>query len=160
MTNTNRLGPSLLGIALGLTLTVSASAEEKTITLKDAPAAVQKTIADQLKGGRLKTLSVEAEDGKTEYEAELTGGGGGKDRTIVMDPGGKVLESEVVVELSSLPEAVRTRLRKEAGRGTIATVEKVTTAGVVSYEAMVKEAGEKDREVAVGASGQPLPAKK
>src|SRR5262245_677006 len=87
-----------LGTGLSLALALTATAGEKTIALKDAPAAVQKAINEQLKGGKLKTLSVETEDGKTEYEAEVTTDG--RESTIVLDPTGKVIESEEVVELS------------------------------------------------------------
>lgn len=139
-------------------LALYAAAAEKTVALKDAPAAVQKAIADQLKGGRLKSLSVEVEDGKTEYEAAIAADG--REKTVVMDPSGKVLESEAVVELKALPEAVRTGLTREAGKGSIAKVEEVTSAGVTSYEAVVKEAGKKDREVVVDADGRPVAPKK
>ena len=136
--------------ALGLAFPVIAA--EKTVALKDAPAAVQKTIAEQLKGGKLKSLSVETEDGKTEYEAEVTVDG--HDKTVAMDASGKVLETEMVVELKALPEAVRAGLSREAGKGSISKVEEVTKAGVTSYEALVKEAGKKDREVVVTADGK------
>jgi len=143
---------SVLGLALPLI------AAEKTVALKDAPAAVQKAIAEQLKGGKLKSLSVETEDGKTEYEAEVTVDG--RDKTVAMDASGKVLETEAVVELKTLPEAVRTGLAREAGKGSIAKVEEVTKAGVASYEALVKEAGKKDREVVVTADGKLVAPKK
>jgi uncharacterized membrane protein YkoI len=149
---------TLLATALCLTLALDATAREKTIALKDAPAAIQKAINDQLKGGKLKTLSVETEDGKTEYEAEMMVDG--QDRTLVMDVSGRVLETEVVVELANLPDAVKTGLAHEAGRGTIARVEASTKAGVTYYEALVKEAGRKDREVAVGPDGKPVHDKK
>jgi uncharacterized membrane protein YkoI len=147
----------ILVSGLGLGLTLAAVAAEKTIALKDAPPAVQKTVADQLQGGKLKGLSVETEDGKTEYEAELTIEG--REKTLVMDPAGKVLETEAVVELKGLPDAVRAGLAREAGKGSITKVEEVTKAGVTSYEAQVKEAGKKDREVAVGIDGKLVPGK-
>ena len=143
---------SVLGLALPLI------AAEKTVALKDAPAAVQKAIADQLKGGKLKSLSVETEDAKTEYEAEVTVDG--RDKTVAMDASGKVLETEMVVELKALPEPVRAGLLREAGKGSIEKVEEVTSAGVTSYEAKVKEAGKKDREVVVGTDGKLIVPKK
>ena len=158
MKNSNRALTSLLSLALCLTLSLSARAEEKTIALKAAPAAVQKALAEQLKGGAIKSLSVETEDGKTEYEAVITGGG--KDRTVAVDAAGKLLESETEVEFGTLPEPVKAALTKEAGKGKITKVEELTEDGVVSYEGLVKEAGKKDREVVVGADGKVVPAKK
>ncbi len=144
------------GLSLGLVFPLIAA--EKTVALKDAPAAVRKTIADQLKGGKLKSLSVETEGGKTEYEAELTVDG--REKTIAMDPSGKVLETEAVVELKNLPEAVRAGLLREAGKGSIEKVEEVTSAGATSYEALVKEAGKKNREVVVTPDGKLVVPKK
>jgi uncharacterized membrane protein YkoI len=141
-----------LASGLGLALAFPVMAAEKPLALKDAPAAVQKTVADQLKGGKLKSLSVETEGGKTEYEAEVTVDG--RDKTVAMDASGKVLETEMVVDLKALPEAVRAGLTREAGKGSIAKVEEVTKAGVTSYEAKITEAGKKDREVVVTADGK------
>ena len=158
MKSPNRLEASLLGIGLCLTLALSAMAEEKAIALKDAPAPVQKAIAEQLKGGKLKALSVETEDGKTEYEAELTVDG--REKTVVVDPSGKVLETETVVEFSKLPEAVRAGLTREAGKGSIGKVEETSSAAGTSYEALVKQAGKKDREIVVGSDGKLIAPKK
>jgi len=154
----NRIFTPFLSLGLFLTLALSARAEEKTIALKAAPAAVQKALTEQAKGGTIKSVSVETEDGKTEYEARITGGG--KDRTVAVDAAGKLLESETEVEFGTLPEPVKAALTKEAGKGKITRVEEVTAGSVVSYEGLVKEAGKKDREVVVGADGKLVPAKK
>ena len=132
-------------------------AEGKKVLLKNAPIGVQKTIADQIKGAALQGLVVETEDGKTEYEARLLFEGHVK--TLTMDDKGKLLESEIVVAFSTLPEAVRNAITKEAGKGKIQSVEEVTRDGVVTYEAAVKESG-KQREVVVGVDGKLVPAKK
>jgi uncharacterized membrane protein YkoI len=158
MKNLNRTLTLALSLALCLSLPLSAKAEGKTIALKAAPAAVQKALTEQAKGGTIKSVSVETEDGKTEYEAVITGGG--KDRTVAVDAAGKLLESETEVEFSTLPAPVKAALTKEAGKGKVTKVEEVTEGGVVSYEGLVKEAGKKDREVVVGADGKVVPAKK
>jgi uncharacterized membrane protein YkoI len=144
------------GLCLGLASFPFAS--EKSVALKDAPVAVQKAIADRLKGGKLKDLSVEVENGRTEYEAELIVDG--REVTLSLEPSGRLLETEAVVDLKTLPEAVRSGLAREAGRGSIAKVEEVTRAGVASYEARVKVAGNKDREVVVGTDGKLIAAGK
>ena len=131
----------------------------KPVLLKNTPGAVQKTIAGQLKGGgALTKLSVAVAGGQTTYEAELTVGGAKRDLTI--DPLGKVLEAEMPVELSAVPEAARAGLTREAGEGAIAKVDEVIHAGVSSYKASIKEAGKKDRNVVVSADGTLVAAKK
>ena len=145
-------------LGLSLTMVGFTAAGEKTIALKDTPGAVQKTVNEQLRGGKLRGLSVEVDKGETRYEAEMTVDG--KNRDVVIDSAGTVLEAEVVVELSALPEAVRAGLLREAGKGSVATVEELTRDGVVSYEALIKETGKKNREVVVGTDGKLVGAKK
>ncbi|MBK5257463.1 MAG: hypothetical protein JJE39_15670 [Vicinamibacteria bacterium] len=130
----------------------------KAVLLKNAPGAVQKTIAEQLKGGALRKLSVTVAGGQTTYEAELTVGGAKRNLTI--DPSGKVLEAELPLELSAVPEAARAGLTREAGAAAIAKVEEVIHAGVSSYKASIKEAGKKDRTVVVSADGTLVAEKK
>ncbi|MBX7185849.1 MAG: hypothetical protein K1Y01_11960 [Vicinamibacteria bacterium] len=142
----------ILVSGFGLGLAFPATGAERTIALKAAPVAVQKAIADRLKGGRLKSLSVETEGGEAEYEAEVMVDG--HDRTLVIDASGRVLETETVMELGALPEAVRVGLAREAGKASITKVEEVVNAGVTSYEATLKETGKKDREVVVDGDGK------
>ena len=148
----------ILTIALGFGLVMSVAAAGKTVLLKNAPGAVQKTIAGQLKGGVLHKLSVEVANGKTTYEAELMNGA--TKRNLTIDASGKVLEGETAVELSAVPEAVRAGLTREAGPGSIAKVEEVIHGGQASYQALVKETGKKDREVVVAADGTLVATKK
>ena len=162
MPTTNRASSKstlVLTLALGFGLVMSAAAAGKTVLLKNAPGAVQKTIAEQLKGGgALHKLSVEVVNGKATYEAELMNGATRRDLSI--DASGKVLEAETLVELSAVPEAARAGLTREAGTGSIAKVEEVIHGGVASYEALVKETGKKDREVMVAADGTLVAPKK
>ena len=109
-----------------------------------APAAVEKTVAEQSKGATVKGFSKEVEDGKTIYEVELTVNGHGKD--IAMDAQGNVVEVEEEIDMASLPPAVKDGLTKAAGKGTISKVETLTKKGkLVAYEAVVK-AGSKQSE--------------
>jgi len=132
--------------------------EDKKIALKNAPVAVQKTIADQLKGGTLRELVLEVENGKSTYEADLAIDG--HVRTLAIDAKGTLLETESAVELNAIPAAAREGLLREAAKGSISEVEEVTKDGAVFYEAMVKEKGGKAREVVVDASGKAVPVKK
>jgi len=46
----------------------AALAAGKKLTLKDLPAAAQKTVQDQLKGGEIKSIAKETENGVEQYE--------------------------------------------------------------------------------------------
>jgi len=121
--------------------------------MKDLPAAVQKTVAEQTRAGRLGGLSKEIENGKTYYEAETTVNG--KSRDILIDPGGTIVEVEESVTLESLPIAARAGLERVAGSGRILRIESVTRESVVTYEAVIERHGKKS-EVSVNADGSLL----
>jgi len=131
---------------------VRAEDGEKSVKMKDLPAAVRKTVLEQSKGGKIGGLAVEVENGKTSYEAELKFKGHGKD--IIIDETGAVIEVEERVEFSTLPAAVKEQFKKNAGKGRIRNVETLTRTGEpVVYEALVTTAGKKS-EIQVAADGK------
>ena len=143
-----------LSFILGLVLAVSLSAQEKRTRKSDLPPAVQKAAEEQGKEATIRGYSTEMENGKTEYEVELTVNGHFKD--VTMDPEGNVIEVEEEVALDSLPAAVREGLQQEAGKRTISKVESITKHGtLVAYEAQVRK-GAKHSEIQVGPDGKHL----
>jgi hypothetical protein len=135
-------------------ITLPALAQERKLTKDQLPAAVQKTVDEQSKGATVRGFSMEKENGKTSYEAELTVNG--KTRDISMDSTGAITEVEDQVDLSSLPDEVQAGLKKKAGTGKILKVESLTKKDkLVAYEAVVETAGKK-HEVQVGPDGKPL----
>ena len=94
------------------TLSWSARAAETKIVKKDIPAPVQKAVDEQTQGASIRGFTKEVENGKTEYEAELTVNGHGKD--ISFDSEGKVVAVEEEVTLQSLPAPARAAIQKAA----------------------------------------------
>lgn len=128
--------------------------QEKHIKKSDLPPAVQKTAAQQSQGATVRGYTQETENGKVEYEVEITVNGHSKDVSI--DPDGNVLEVEEAMTFGDLPAAVRAALEKKAGAGKITRVESITKQGkLVAYEAHIL-AGAKKSEVQVGPGGEPL----
>jgi uncharacterized membrane protein YkoI len=126
-------------------------ASEVAIKMKDLPAAVRKTVEEQSKGATLRGLSKEVEAGKTRYEAELKVDGRNKD--VLIDPAGAVVEIEEEATLDSLPEPVRAAIEKQAGKRKIMGVESVTKNNkIVAYEAKVQDTG-KASEIKVAPDG-------
>jgi len=141
-------------LALALLFALAASAQEKKLKKSDLPAAVQKSADEQSKGATIKGYSSETEDGKLQYEVQLTVNGHSKDVSI--SPEGAVLEVEEEVAIDSLPAEVREGLKQKAGAGKIAKVESLTKQGkLVAYEAQVRTNGKKS-EVQVGPKGETL----
>ena len=129
---------------LAMCCAVSAFGQEKKVKKSDLPAAVQKTADEQSKGATVRGYSQDTEDGKVEYEVQLTVNGHSKD--ITMDPQGNVMEIEEEVEIKALPAEVRAGLEKQAGKATVGKVESLTKHGsLVAYEAQVRD-GKKHKE--------------
>ena len=135
-----------------LVLTVSLAAE-KSIKMKDLPAAVQKTIQEQTKGAEVKGISKETEKGKTLYEVETVVNG--KTRDMMVDASGKVTVIEQEVTLDSIPAAAKAAIEKQAAGGKITKVETLTQGDAVTYEAAVTK-GSKKSEITVKADGTPV----
>jgi hypothetical protein len=118
------------------------------------PAAVQRTVDEQSRGATIRGYGSETEDGKLQYEVEMTVNGHSRD--VLIAPDGTLLEIEEQVTIDSLPAAVREGLKQQAGAGSITNVESITKHGtLVAYEAHVRT-GTKRSEVQVGPDGKPL----
>ena len=141
-------------LVFGLLFSV-ASAQEKKLTRKQLPAAVEKTVAkEESEGATVKGFATEVEKGQRLYEAELTVNGHNKD--ISMNRQGVIVEVEEEVSMDSLPATVQDGLRKAAGSGTIGMIESLTKNGkLVAYEGHVKT-GTKRSEIQVGPQGEKL----
>src|SRR5258706_5756793 len=141
-------------LALGLLFAV-ANAQEKKMTRKQLPPAVEKSVAkEESEGATVKGFATEVEKGQRLYEAELMVSGHHKD--ISMNRRGVILEAEEEVSMDSLPATVQAGLRKAAGSGTIGMIESLTKNGkLVAYEGHVKT-GTKRSEIQVGPQGEKL----
>jgi hypothetical protein len=147
-------GLILTGICV-ISLVAVTPAQEKKVKMSDLPPAVQKTVKEQSQGATIRGLTREVENGKTQYEAELTVNGHSKDLTI--DSDGNVVEVEEQVALGSLPEAVQKTIRQTASKGRILKVESVSRHGTLAmYEAVVVKGGKKS-EIQVGTDGKLVP---
>jgi len=128
---------------------------ERPVKMSELPAAVQQTVREQSRGAKIRGLSVETENGVTNYEVELKVNGHARD--VLIDPSGAVVTVEEQVALASLPAAVRTAIERSAGRGRILLVESISKGGVVeAYEAHVRR-GRRTVEVKFGPDGQLIP---
>ncbi len=144
--------PLVAIISLAATLM---TAQEKKIKRSDLPAAVEKTVAAQSQGTKIRGFSEEKDqEGQTNYEAELVVNGHSKD--ILIDGNGAIVEIEEQVAINSLPAPVKEGLQAKAGKGKLLKVESVTKHDkLMAYEAQVMSEGKKS-EVQVGPDGKPL----
>ena len=127
-------------------------AAEKSLQLKDLPAAVQITVQDTLKGGEIKNISKEKEKGVTQYEVETMLNG--KHRDFEVDSKGTLVVVEEETAIDSVPAAAKAAILKKVGTGKLGTVETFTKPGSEAmYEAAFTTKAGKKQEVLVKADG-------
>jgi hypothetical protein len=138
-------------IASATLLVVSAVAQKK-LELKDLPAAVQKTVQDNLKGGEIKTIGKEKEDGVEQYEVESSLNG--KSRDFNVDAKGNLLLVEEATTIDAIPAAAKGGILKKVADGKLSKVETFTKTGQPTmYEAGYTDKTGKKHEVLVKADG-------
>jgi len=127
--------------------------KSKTIQLKDLPPSVQKTVQDNLKGGTIKTIGKEKEDGIEQYEIETTVNGKARDFNVAVD--GRLLVVEEATTIDAIPAAAKTAILKQVGGGTVTMVETFARpAQPLLYEAAYKDTKGKRHEMLVNADGK------
>ena len=145
----------LLAIGLPVIFALGAVAQEtkgKGLQLKDLPAAVQKTVQDNLKGGEIKNIGKEKEDGIEQYEVESVLNG--KSRDFNVDAKGNLLVVEVATTIDVIPAAAKASILKKVADGKLAVVETFTKTGRPEmYEASYTDKKGKRHEVLVKADG-------
>jgi predicted secreted protein len=81
----------------------------KALQLKDLPAHVQKTVQETLKGGAIKSVAKEQEDGIEQYEIESTLNGKLRDFNVAAD--GRLLVVEEATTLDAIPAAAKAAIQ-------------------------------------------------
>jgi len=146
----NRTFSTLLSVTV---VACAALAAAKSLNLKDLPAAVQKTVQDNLKGGELKNITREVEKGGAQYEVETLLNG--KHRDFDVDAKGTLLVVEEEISIDSIPAPAKATIMKRLGAGTLGIVETFTKpGGETMYEAGWKDKAGKKHEVLVTADGR------
>jgi len=140
---------ALLGVWLGAAF--AQEKREKTLALKDLAPAVQKAIQAELKGGEIKSIGKEKEDGVVQYEVETVLNG--KHRDFNVDANGKLLVVEEETSIDSIPAAAKAAILKRVGDGKLGMVELFLRGGETLYEAAYTTKAGKKHEVLVKADG-------
>ena len=142
----------LLTISVALIALAASAFAAKKLELKDLSAVAQKTINENLKGGTIKSINKEKENGVMQYEVETTLGG--KARNMNVDVTGKLLVVEEEVSIDSVPAAVKAAVTKAVGTGKLEMVETFQKPGAeLMYEAVFATKGGKKKEMVFKADG-------
>ena len=138
-------------VLIAVAITVTPVWGAKSLKLKDLPPAVQKTVTEQLKGGEIKNIAKETENGVTQYEVETMLKG--KHRDFNVDDKGTLLVVEDEATLDSFPPAAKMAIVKAMNGAKGGKFELVTKGGKTLYEAEFKNKAGKNQAVLVTAEG-------
>jgi uncharacterized membrane protein YkoI len=141
----------ILTISAITALSLSVTAQEKKLELKNLPPEVQRTIQNESKGAEIKQISKETEHGVAQYEVETMLNG--KHRDFDVDTKGALLVVEEETTIEAIPAAAKAAILKKVSDGTLGMVELVKKPGETMYEAAYKSKGGKKHEVLVKADG-------
>ncbi len=134
---------------------VAQETKAKSLQLKDLPAAVQKTVTDNLHGGEIKNIGKENEDGIAQYEIESLLNG--KARDFNVDTKGKLLLVEEATTIDAIPAAAKASILKKVADGKLGVVETYSKPGQpMAYEASYTDKRGKTHEVLVTAEGKEI----
>jgi len=147
------LAVGMAGLAGGCASTKSGSAQkEVSVSLAELPEAARATVKKVTAGGQVDKLTKEVERGKTVYDVEATVGGKHLE-FLIADADGAVLGTEVPIEFSELPAAVRAAAEKHFGSATGLTAMKGVEYGETQYEIEGRKDG-KTAEVTFDPTGK------
>ena len=141
------------GIFASVNIANAKEEKEKQLGKKDVPATVLAAFEKAYPKAVAKGYSREEKDGKAFYEIESLEGKTHRDVSFLED--GSVIETEEVVAVKSLPEAVREAVKKDHPKGMFLRAEKISRGTTVEYEVIVTQ-GKKKTEVKLDALGKVL----
>ena len=107
--------------------------KEQDVTLAQMSEPARATANKEIAGGQVDKITKEIERGKIVYDVEATVGGKHMEY-LIADADGELLGTEVPIEFSQLPEAVRAAAEKHFGTFTVLTVMKGVEYGETHYE--------------------------
>ncbi len=140
-------------LATGILALAAPAYADNDIRLDECPAAVQKTILDNARGGKIDEIDVIRIEGKTLYIAEVDLPRD-RDLKIHVAGDGALIKTREDISLATVPEAVRDALESYGGK--IDDLELETANGVATYHAEIDYNGQPDLEVTVAADGRVL----
>jgi uncharacterized membrane protein YkoI len=145
------IAAALVAVIVVYLPTVAKAQGEKTLAVKDLPAAVTASFHKAYPHAKIRGASTEQENGKTYYEVESVDGKVKRDLLYLVD--GTCVEIEETIAARALPAAVSKSLMQEFPKAKILKAEKKTKDQTLTYELAIQSG--KDRwEVAFDPAGK------
>ncbi len=129
--------------------------EEEEVDFESLPSAVRRAAQEHVRREDIRRVTKETENGGVvTYEIETLEKG--RDKEVVLDSEGVLLEIARELDVSALPRPVLEGLRALASGGRVLEAESTDRGGTVTYEAVVLTPAGKLSKVRVDAEGRKL----
>ena len=125
------------------------------VRLEDCPPAVQSTIRENSRSGKIDEIESFAIQGKTLYVAEVELGGD-RDLKIHVASDGALVKTREDFPYAEVPDAVRKTVESKLGGGTADDVDKEISGNTVTYFVEIDRSGAPDVDLAIDAEGKLL----
>ena len=139
---------------------VAPAMADDNITLQSCPAAVQKTVGDHLKDGKVDDIDRVVVEGRTLYKVEIDQKGkqGDDDLNLYIAEDGALLKTREDIQFNQAPVAVQEAVTKLLGQGgKVDDVDREVAKGKVTYLVEIDRAGDdNDLKVVVAEDGSVL----
>ena len=142
-------------MAVALTTTTAAFANERAVKQADVPKPVLAAVEARFPNAKFTHFAKEVEGGRTLYEVVLNTGS--THAEVSVSPEGEIVSEETTIGMSDLPAAVREGLASSKyGKAKVLRIERVLDAkkpATTTFEFMVEQAG-KRHELAFDDAGE------
>lgn len=140
-----------LVVAVGLSLTILASAAERNLSFSQLPDVVQKAATEVIKDA--KVIRVLEEKEKTAFYTVEYEGRGGRKFEVEISPDGKVIESGELVNVADTPEPAKKKIEEKTKSVAWMKVIKATEEGKTVYIVKFDRGGDDEDQFTVDAKG-------
>jgi len=115
----------------------------KEVKLEDVPPAAQAVIQSQTSGGTIKKITCDKEDGEHFYKVKYIKGN--REFELTVDRDGKVMETEEILAMEDLPQAVQETVKAKTAGSIIKELALETEDGKTFYEVEFEKGGEEHK---------------
>lgn len=143
---------TILSIAL---ISIAGHLSAAEVRLADCPSAVQATIQQNSRDGRLDEIESYSIQGKMLYVAEVELAGG-RDLKIHVAADGALVKTREDSTLAEAPESVRKAVEAKLNGGIADDVDKETVGQTVTYHVEIDRKGAPDLELTIDSAGKIL----
>jgi uncharacterized lipoprotein NlpE involved in copper resistance len=141
-------------VSMFLASTMFARASDKTVTLDEAPRAIQKAIMEHVGSDKIMRIEKVTEQRQVQYEALIKRAPSGSEIEFIFNSDGSLDSTEEPVSIQELPVTVQRASKTVVGHGIFSTAERRIKGGTITYEVGYRSSKGQEREAVFASEGK------